>query len=236
MQFMNLTQVDVTIGHMDGDQFYSDRTFPKSEKPAYVKENVTPSTAIDGVAVNAIQLLEIEHLPEPKEGVRYIVSMAVQQFAPERTDLVSPYSEKTFHKGNDILGVPGLVRYTSFTKQHDAKQKTETQFSKFINMTFQDVTIRTDANERTIKKAGLVATIRTEESDVEDLDGIKCYTLKFCEIQNLPAEEEGTIYIVPMPVAQTAGRSDVYAADTGKSAIRDEKGKFIAFTALARYS
>ncbi|MBS0654854.1 MAG: hypothetical protein JSR46_03680 [Verrucomicrobia bacterium] len=235
MQFINLTPLDITIGHMENELFYADQVFPKSEKAARVTEETTPATPIDGIAVNNVKLLEVENLPEPQEGVRYIVSMPVQQFATGRNDLVSPYSEKAARKGNDILGVPAFVRYTALTKQHDAKEKTEAQFSKFVNMTFQDVTIRTGNEERKIQKSGTVVKIRTEETDVEELGDFKCYTIQFCEIENLPAPQEGVIYIVPMPVAQAAAdRNDVYAADTGASAIRDN-GRLVAFTALARY-
>jgi hypothetical protein len=43
------------------------------------------------------------------------------------------------------------------------------------------------------------------------------------------------IYIVPMPVAQTSARSDVYTADTEKS-IRDAEGAMVGFPGLVRYS
>jgi hypothetical protein len=61
----------------------------------------------------------------------------------------------------------------------------------------------------------------------------------FGDIVGLPAPAERTIYIVSLPVAQRAaelGRTDVYAPDTGPSALRDAKGNILAVTGLVRFT
>jgi hypothetical protein len=238
MQLVNLTPHDITIGHMEKETFHSDRTIPPSGKVARVTSKETPNEPIDKVPVRAIEFIETENLPEPQKGVRYIVSMPVQQFATTRDDLVSPYSEKAFRDGAKILGVPGFVRYEPFTKQKASQEvtqeKTSSAFNRFVNLSYQPVTLQIGEEKREIPKSDKVAVVKTFTTESEALDNIPCYSIKFSdEIQNLPAKEEGVIYIVPMPVAQMAARSDCVSADTEK-AIRD-KGNIVAVPGFVRY-
>ena len=77
-----------------------------------------------------------------------------------------------------------------------------------------------------------------EPADWPDGGNFNITERSFGDIIGLPEPEPLTMYVVSMPVAQRAaelGRADVYAPDTGASAIRSENGQIKAVRGLVRY-
>lgn len=80
-----------------------------------------------------------------------------------------------------------------------------------------------------IAPSGKVARVQTKRVKVSEIDGIPVYRTFFGEVENLPAPEKDTIYIVSILVLQAENRSDLVAPDTTpQSAVRDSQGKIIA--------
>jgi len=243
MPLVNLTPHDVVIGSMNAQNtFEVAKTLPKDDKVARVNTNMRPVDPIDGVAVQEVKFLEVVDLPPKQEGVRYIVSMPVAQYAKTRDDLLCPYSEKAIRDGQKILGVPGLVRYEAFPEmKRSTADKVNVNCKKIINSSFTTVSIGRKGDEgkfvadRFFPKSDNVATVKTEAHECEPIDGIRLFSIKFFGIQNLPSEEEGVVHIVPMPVAQFSERKDLVCADTEKP-FRDEKGAMVGFPGFVRYA
>lgn len=86
-QLVNLTPHTVNIYDLEGKvQVVS----LQSEGVARVSTTSVVVGEIQGVSLVATKYGQIEGLPEPKEGVIYVVSFIVRQAAPHRTDLASP--------------------------------------------------------------------------------------------------------------------------------------------------
>ena len=107
-----------------------------------------------------------------------------------------------------------------------------------LNLTPHDIVVRGENGERVFaapapEKVCRVATTSTEDGII---DGIPVFKTVFGEVENLPAPEIGTVYIVSAIVinALAGTRPDVVAPDTGKTAIRDEKGLVKAVTRFTR--
>lgn len=116
---------------------------------------------------------------------------------------------------------------------------------KLVNLTPHDITILDFYKAQNIIPAsGKVCRIATQTEGERGLDLGNSATILLCitrtsSIIDLPAPEEGTIYIVSMPVAQEVARihperTDVYAPDTGDTCIR-EKGQIVAVQRLHRF-
>jgi hypothetical protein len=61
----------------------------------------------DGLPLYQAEFGEVEGLPEPAEGVLYVVSMLVRQAVPERTDVASP-GELVRDEQGRVIGCRGL--------------------------------------------------------------------------------------------------------------------------------
>jgi len=98
---------------------------------------------------------------------------------------------------------------------------------QLINLT-QHVIRLVDDNDGIIEEiqpSGLVARVATAQEIVGSYMGRPIARTKFGEIENLPAPEEGKLFVTSSIVAQAAarkGRNDVVAPDTGPSAVRRE--------------
>ena len=80
-RFVNLTPHEVNIGDLD---------FPASGTVARVVVEHQEIGEHAGVPLLVGSYGEVSNLPEPEEGVLYIVSAAVRTALPERKDLGSP--------------------------------------------------------------------------------------------------------------------------------------------------
>jgi hypothetical protein len=82
-----------------------------------------------------------------------------------------------------------------------------------------------------VKPSGVEATVSTKEVEGTLLGGtLPIVSVVYGEVQNLPDPEAGIMYIVNAMVFERSSRKDLLAPDTGKSAIRDEKGMVKAIT------
>jgi hypothetical protein len=237
---VNLTPHDIMIGNLnESGEFQLIKKISNNDgKIARLTTERLKRDSIDGIPVHAIQFLGVEGLPPPQNNVKYIVSMPVAQFVSDRNDLICPYSEKAFRKGNEILGVPAFVHYEPVKMKLLNEEKPAAIFKNFVNVSFQDVKIGVEEDGkfrevRAFPKSAKVAKVETAITGSETIGNIPVYSIKFLGLQDLPDEEEGVIYIVPMPVAQFSGRQDVYSADTDKP-FRD-KGNILGFPGLVRY-
>lgn len=89
---------------------------------------------------------------------------------------------------------------------------------KFVNLTPHDIVLN---NGTIVEKSGTVA--RVSASFTEFNDGI-CRQ-EFGEVEGLPEEKEGVIYVVSALVLAASDRKDLVAPATGHpDCIRNEKG------------
>lgn len=89
MPIINLTPHDVIVYDMDGKHII--RTYPASGTIARVKSSTEIVGEADGIPVARTTFGEIEGLPVPQPGTKYIVSLLVLQAAAgKRDDLIGP--------------------------------------------------------------------------------------------------------------------------------------------------
>ena len=79
-KFVNLIGHDITIsGHA---------TLPKCDKPCYVETEQTLVNKIDGIPIMLTECKKIVNLPDPEDGVYYIVNRITMDYVPiERYDV-----------------------------------------------------------------------------------------------------------------------------------------------------
>lgn len=109
VKYVNLTPHTVDLRH--GDVALS---LP-SEGVARVSETAEPAgTTPEGLPLTDVRLGDVEGLPEPTEGVAYLVSIvtaaAVARVQPDRTDVYYPYPLLRDDAGR-VVGAGGLARY-----------------------------------------------------------------------------------------------------------------------------
>ena len=105
---VNLTPHDITIRLEDGD-----RIIPASGTVARVTTSQVPAGTVDGIPVSAQTFGQIEGLPDPQDGVVFVVSAIVLAAAKEagRTDVVAPDTARAIRDdAGRIVAVPGLVK------------------------------------------------------------------------------------------------------------------------------
>ena len=127
---------------------------------------------------------------------------------------------------------------------------------QFKNLTKHDINIKTFSTADPIEKFFLVihpsgkeARVEMEYSDMEyqfaDIHvvkpapqlGIQTVNANVGRVIGLPEPQEDVCYIVSAMVAQAVPeRADVYAPDTGDTAIRDKKDNIVQVTRLVQYS
>lgn len=106
MTFINLTPHTLNLFNAQGEVL----TLPPSGNVARVAETRTPAGEIDGIPVDTVGFGEVTGLPDPQEGVTFIVSALVAGAVPfVRTDVVSPGAPVRDEQGN-IIGAKGLSR------------------------------------------------------------------------------------------------------------------------------
>lgn len=111
-----------------------------------------------------------------------------------------------------------------------AWQQAEKSFKmNIINLTPHPLTIA----GRVIPASGTVARVTVEYVELPQVDGIPAVATTYGNVENLPEATADTIYIVSgMVRSALAGRPDVFAPDTGSTAIRDEAGRIVGVTRL----
>jgi len=108
MKFINLTPHDITVVLVDSDtQSNRSRIFHKSDTIARVSQVSTMVEFIDEVAIRAVKFGPVTGLPQPTDGIKYIVSAMVKSASAGRTDLVSPGDLIRDASGN-VIGCKGF--------------------------------------------------------------------------------------------------------------------------------
>ena len=107
----------------------------------------------------------------------------------------------------------------------------------FINRTPHAIVIRTDNGDITLEPTGVVARVVTKEYTVGTVEGgIPIVKRIFGEVQGIDDLPDDAICIVSSLVLEAAKAKGVsynlYAPDTGPTAVRDEKGQIVAVTRL----
>jgi hypothetical protein len=103
-----------------------------------------------------------------------------------------------------------------------------------VNLTPHTISIvRKDGETIQVAPTAPAARVQQQNVVVDEVFGIAVSAVQYGEVENLPPPQEGTIYVVSAVVAQQCTlRSDVYAPDTGPSAIRNEAGQITAVRGL----
>jgi hypothetical protein len=113
MQIINLTPHTITVVNAENEII---RQYP-SAGVARAKTIAERINEVDGIPVMATTFGDVEGLPEPQDGVTYIVSMVVAQAARYRADVVAPDTGPTAYRHAEgpqkgqIIGVRAFVRY-----------------------------------------------------------------------------------------------------------------------------
>ena len=99
---------------------------------------------------------------------------------------------------------------------------------KYINLTPHALNLGDD----TVEPSGYIRVSFTEVHCGE-VNGLEVVRNDNPVLEGLPAPVDGVVYVVSaMVLAQCADRSDVYAPDTGSTAVRNEKGHIVKVTRL----
>lgn len=104
---------------------------------------------------------------------------------------------------------------------------------ELINLTPHDINIIDGDNKITIKASGTIARCALTDMLVKMIDGVPVYRQIFGDIEGLPGEKDGVIYIVSRIVADAAksfGRTDVLCP---ASTIKDADGHIIGCKGLS---
>lgn len=100
-KFVNLTPHVVRLN--DGTEF------PPSGKVARVTSKYSQ---FDENGIASVVFGEVQHLPEPEDGITYIVSALVAAACHDRKDVVSPATghPDAVRKDGQVFSVPGFIR------------------------------------------------------------------------------------------------------------------------------
>lgn len=91
-----------------------------------------------------------------------------------------------------------------------------------INLTPYRINVRLAGIDLCFEPTAPAARVATTSEVVGEVDGIAVRRTSYGQVENLPEEKEGTVYIVSLLVLQAAtGRRDLVAPDSGPSAIRE---------------
>lgn len=84
----------------------------------------------------------------------------------------------------------------------------------------------------TIAPSGTVARAKTERKLIGEINGISVFSTSFGELEGLPEQREGIVYIVSALAAQAVNnRSDIFIPD---DVVRDVEGRVIGCRALGK--
>lgn len=99
-KIINCTGVTLLIPQGAGDE-HEYVEYPAARVPARV---VTEEVAVAGLDVRIVRDLGVEGLPDPEEGVYYLVTSRVALAAPDRTDLLVPSDVRDWGDGRQVVG------------------------------------------------------------------------------------------------------------------------------------
>lgn len=101
-----------------------------------------------------------------------------------------------------------------------------------INLTPHSITVRGSHGDVTISASGNVARVGMTETPAGEVVGVSVVRRKAAGVTGLPDPQEGIGFLVSSMVLDACGgRSDVFAPDTGPTAIRED-GQIVAVRRL----
>ena len=104
-----------------------------------------------------------------------------------------------------------------------------------INLTPHAITVRlSDGTSRTYPPSGTVARVTTYETSAADVDGIQTAYRRTGSVEGLTLPVTEPVLVSGMVLAELSGVDNVFAPDSGATAIRDERGHIVAVTRLVR--
>lgn len=90
---------------------------PAASNPLRVNIEEVEIGQVQNIPILKTEFKELEFLPEPQEGVFYVVSTIVRQMLPERTDLISPARLARNEKGE----ITACTAFACNIKQEETK-------------------------------------------------------------------------------------------------------------------
>lgn len=101
-----------------------------------------------------------------------------------------------------------------------------------INLTPHAINFITEAGTTTIQPSGTIARLSTKTVVTGEINGIPVTETVFGDIENLPAPETDTIYIVSSLIAgRCKDRNDIFIPN---ESVRDGQGNIIGCKSLGR--
>lgn len=96
----------------------------------------------------------------------------------------------------------------------------------FVNLTPHAIKL----NDGTIfEPSGVIARVAADLQEVGTINGVKLFRQTFGEVEGLPEQVPGTIYIVSALVLSAVDRDDCVApATSSKETIRNEAGQIVS--------
>ena len=104
MKVINLTPHNVDICDEDGNII---KTYEASGQIARLSQRAEVVDYIDGIPVKVSRNRKVVYLPEPQEGVTYIVSNIILNECRDRMDLIAPATK--FYDGNRLVGCTSFM-------------------------------------------------------------------------------------------------------------------------------
>ena len=104
---------------------------------------------------------------------------------------------------------------------------------KMINLSPHAIHIQTGNEEIVVEPSGVVARVSVAQKVIDNIDSIPIVRNIYGDVENLPEAKDGTVYIVSsLVLSRISNRNDVFAPDTGRTSVRNEKGQIVAVTRL----
>jgi len=108
---------------------------------------------------------------------------------------------------------------------------------QIVNLTPHTINLNTSGTALEIESSGIARVDETITSEGSLCFGganvVPIVSKTFSEVTGIPDPVEGTIYVVSSMVLSACDRDDVYAPDTGPTAIRED-GRIVAVTRLVK--
>lgn len=112
---VNLTPHQINIIADDGKVV----SIPPSGQVARVAQTREPRGSIDGITVTYSTFGDVEGLPDPQDGVIYVVSGLVLSAVPDRTDVFAPGEAVRDGEGR-VIGARGLSCTPAYRGEYGA--------------------------------------------------------------------------------------------------------------------
>lgn len=97
---------------------------------------------------------------------------------------------------------------------------------KFVNLTPHAIRLN---DGQSFSPSGVVARVAANLQAVESVGGVQLFRQTFGEVEGLPAEVPGTMYIVSAMVLAAVNRLDCVAPATGsRETVRNEAGHIVS--------